>query len=203
MTCPIFTATSVASRTYSEVSRLSAALQDIVLQSYDLEEGEDLSDEDELGWLTRSYSVELLLRGVVPRRRLPSQLIFRFDMFRDIPAIPSWPHASEALLIVAYAPIQDSGWNLDELSIDASGCFPEHKENLVSQLDGRILQWDDDYGDTPWNRRDWIFGVPLKNLTGLDAVRKEVTGPLLTLLSGGSPEQAFADAIPATWSQAA
>ncbi|TFF27383.1 hypothetical protein E3C22_02690 [Jiella endophytica] len=175
---PIFNAFATAEIVWAEIDRLVAALPSGF--SPDLTLG--ASTEENLGddWAYSRTGYHFKIHKLVGRQRLPSQLLFVFDLAR--PEIPSsWAHARRAFLTCAYAPKFDTGWEVDEVAIGMDGRpISEESRGCTRHADGRLLEWEN--ADKPWLNRTWFFTVPLMAIDGHDALRKEVVDPIKNLL---------------------
>lgn len=183
-TDPIFNAFATAEIVWAEVSRLVAALREGFLPELDL--GPPIEAGMEEDWASSRAGYHFKVAKAVPRQRLPSQLLFVFDMAR--PEMPSsWAQARSALLTCAYAPKYDEGWDVEEVAVGMDGrpISAESRANCTVHADGRLLEWG--RSSLAWRQRDWLFSVPLLAVDGIEALRREVLDPIRGLLMSDRP----------------
>ena len=185
----IFNAYAAAEAVGAEIDRLVTTLPEaftpqLSLQRVDLES----VDND---WVNSRLGYHFELRGAVARQRLPGQLLLAFDLYRPHER-SEWPHARASLLTCAYAPKLEDGWDLDDVLIGMDGRLLSSETFLgcSQHADRRLLEWG--RGMTDWNRRAWLFTVPLLAIGGHEALQRELVNPILDLLlSNVTPEQAL------------
>jgi hypothetical protein len=185
----IFNAYAAAEQVGAEIDRLITAIPEAFAPGLSLVQDGFVSIEDD--WTASRLGYHFELRGAVPRQRLAGQLLLAFDLCRP-EARSDWPHGRKSLLTCAYAPRYDLGWELEEVIIGMDGRPLSLETSTMCDLQagGRLLEWRD--GADDWNRRAWLFTLPLLAVNGHEALHREIVAPTLTmLLSNTSPDEAL------------
>jgi hypothetical protein len=152
----------------------------------------------------------LTIRGLGRGRAATRSLSLHFDLVRDVTGSAQWPHAREALLVIAFACERGEWWEPESLCIASSGQLEDNEtwEKVRASgrsVDKKFLVWQEtgaqsDYSKTDVSEQDWIFAVPVRLIDGSDAVKSMLVEPVCSLLLGKHPEDALSGSKPIQWS---
>lgn len=189
MTDPIFQAASYLERVCAEISHLSEEVaRAISEEGFDikLHDGDLVSDNQMSGLrYAFSYAVKRAFRN----QKKNAQVLLKFDLWRsDQPS--DWPHAKEALLIVAYDADLVDGWDSEQLDVQADGRLerPDLVSRLHNRCDDRLLFWERRINDPSFARQAWYFGVRLRDIHDISDAQRMIVAPVVALLR--APETA-------------
>jgi hypothetical protein len=206
--CPIFSTFLAASKVDTEID----ALVDEFVSQFQASDKHDRFSIGKPAWddakpdnFFHSYRYStghfaLKRRG---KRGAPrsSSLSLHFDLVRNVPEhTPKWPHARDALIVIAYD-ASGEGWKSDELCVGSIGRLEDADVwgKLKSFADKKILRWEGSVKTQDWHERAWIFAVPLRVIKSSDVVRQELVAPLMSLLSGGKPDDVLKNSQAISW----
>lgn len=186
----IFNAYMAAETVGDEINRLVMAVPDAFAPqlrlSLKMDEGLDGD------WNAAHLGYHFLIKGAVPRQRVAGQLLLAFDLCRPEES-STWPYGRSALLTCAYAPRYEAeGWSLTDILIGMDGRLTakETAERFRRHADARLLEWESRAED--WNRRSWLYTVPLLKIDDRGALQREIVKPVVALLcEGKAPETAL------------
>ncbi|WP_406851794.1 hypothetical protein WEU32_10065 [Brevundimonas sp. BH3] len=189
MTDPIFQAASYLERVCAEISHLSEEVaRAISEQGFEIKlHDSNLVSDNQMSGLR--YAFSYAVKRVFRNQKKNAQILLKFDLWRsDHPS--DWPHAKEALLIVAYDADLVDGWDSEQLDVQADGRL--ERPDLVSELhqrcDNRLLLWERRINDRSFARQAWYFGVRLCDIHDINDSQRMIVGPLVALLR--TPETA-------------
>ena len=146
-----------------------------------------------------------------PARKTRSRyLSLHFDLVRDTTLVGSieWPHAREALLVVAYASDRGEWWEPESLCVSASGRL-EDKETwerlrASASVGNKFLVWQESGAQSDWSKvdvseQDWLFAMPVCLIKDSNAVKDMLVAPICSLLFGRHPEEALSGSGSIQW----
>ncbi|UVI38804.1 hypothetical protein [Qipengyuania spongiae] len=187
---PIFNAVASTEIIWAEIYRLVATLPDAFSPDLVLCDWTEEGLEDD--WAGRRTGFHFEVTKAVKGQRLPSQLLFVFDLAR--PESPtSWPQARKAILTCAYEPKFGDRWGVDQVVIGMDGQLisKDSRDNCTQLANGRLIVWDQN--ELPWHQQAWFFSVLLRDIQNREALLKEVVSPIKGLLLSDLPVESVFD----------
>lgn len=190
--CSIFLAARHTENAWQEADRLADLVVERLTSSRITMKyrGDESHPDDHAGHRTLyRYSIE----GLSRRARHPAELCLYLDLARAGEKT-DWPWGERAILLVAFGPDSDDGWNVEHLAFGTDGRISreEHRRYFSPSPCGRLLEWEAQANaEMGWAQRPWAFGVELKYLSGPEQVEKQVIQPLLALLKNAPAQTAF------------
>lgn len=201
MTCGIYQSFRVVRDIESELDRL---IEDLPSAFDEMEIEYDDYDEGPKSWAPEASTLLFNIAKARPRRRRPGELALHFDFVRtDVPG-STWPHAQQALAVVAYALDRDDGWTYDFLRVTGDGRPGFDAEgSLTPFAGGRLLAIPSDPPGA-WCEAEWLYAVPLLSLHSPEALAVEVARPVTAMLKKGmDPDAALSGTSAIVWGQQA
>lgn len=181
--CPIFNAFGAVESVWTEISTLVEEVPAAFAPNFVVtrKAKAEKAVGDDWSCSRTGYSFEVT--GAVERQRKPSQFLLMFDLWRP-PIASSWLAGQEALLTFAYAPRLDEGWDASQVAIGMDGLLLDQESRDACRLEAgdRLLEWPEEEGS--WDRRAWLFSVPLMRLDGPAAFLREVVTPVTSIIKG-------------------
>jgi hypothetical protein len=122
-----------------------------------------------------------------------------------------WPHAREALLVIAFASGRGDWWEPESLCVASSGRLEDTESwerfRVSASVDRKFLVWEpgvqsNDYSKVDVSANDWIFAVPVSLINDSDAIRNMLVSPVCSLLLGKQPQEALGGSKPVQWNVA-
>lgn len=189
--CPIFRANEIAEKTWLSIEELIDVFKrKLEVRGFTCADYEASEDEDEKRTLFYHYAYQFPINRPGKGNRRRQGITLHFDVCRNITGTPNWPHAREAILVVAYSNLFDDAWDATALAINQNGFLDAwglvdrtHYEELsLSQEDQRLIVWNETKEAESWSTRSWLFALPLRLLTSPNSLELEVIEPLTKLL---------------------
>jgi len=210
--CPVFSTYLCASRVDVEIDALVEDFEGQISSGKDkrfsVTEGEwhKADDGNFAGYRYATRRSVLTIGGSRGKPRLRS-LSLHFDLVRDL--TPSgWPHAREALLVMAFASERGEWWEPESLCVAGSGRLEDSETwerfRASASVDKKFLVWQEseatsDYSKIDVSGQDWIFAVPVQLINDSDAVRNMLVNPVCSLLTGRHPQEALSGSPAIEW----
>jgi len=213
--CPIFSTYMAASRIDMEIDALVEDFESQISSGKDkrfsVRDGEwhEADDSNFAGYRYATRRSMMIIRGL-GRRKMRS-LSLHFDLVRDVPGGSVWPHAREALLVVAYASEHGDWWEPDSLCVASAGRLEDEetweKWCAGASVENKFLVWSDtgaksDFSKVDVSDQDWLFAVPLRLFNDSNAIKNMLVNPVCSLLLREHPETALRGSQPVQWNVA-
>jgi hypothetical protein len=216
--CPIFSTYLAASRIDMEIDALVEDFESQISSGKDkrfsVKEGEwhEADDNNFAGYRYVTRRSMLTIRGLGRGRSSTRSLSLHFDLVRDITGgSVLWPHAREALLVIAYASERGDWWEPESLCVASSGRLEDDetwdKWCAGASVENKFLVWSDtgaksDFSKVDVSDQDWLFAVPLRLINDSNAIKNMFVNPVCSLLLREHPETALSGSQPIQWNVA-
>lgn len=149
---------------------------------------------------TSTFILKFRSSGSLKGKPRSAALTLHFDYIRD-DSESKWPHAKQALLVVGYAYLTSDPWLCNELFVHSSGRLENSDicDSLSAKCNERLLVGTANEDGHHLSEKNWVFAVPLAALNSPEAVERNVTEPILTLLLSRQPDKAFSKSQAIAW----